>query len=89
MPSRDFWKLFRQLPVDIRRSTRASYALFRLNPAHPGLKLERLRAHPSLWSVRVSQCYRAVAFRTIKDSTPHYEWIWVGTHAQFNQKFPY
>jgi len=87
MPAtRDFWQLFHKLPREARKAARDSYRQFVSNPAHPGLKLERLRASPKLWGVRVSQCYRAVAMRRPDMS---FEWIWIGTHHQFNTKFPF
>lgn len=42
-----------------------AYRRFVQNPAHPSLHLERLRADPRAWSVRVTRNYRAVTLRQV------------------------
>jgi hypothetical protein len=79
-----FWKLYRRLPGQTREQARAAYRLFRSNPAHPGLSLERLRSDPDSWSVRISRDYRAVARK--RDDTMI--WFWIGTHTEFDKEFP-
>jgi len=80
----EFWAFYRQLPPEIRVAARHAYARFCQNPAHPGLRLERLRADPRAWSVRVTQNYRAVARRNGDD----WVWVWIGGHAEFDRQFP-
>jgi len=58
-----FWELCRALPPDVRAAARKAYEKFSENPAHPGLRLERLRSDRRVWSVRITRNYRAVAFR--------------------------
>ena len=81
----DFWKAYRALPEEIRKAARAAYAKFQQNPAHPSLQLERLRADPRFWSVRVTRDYRAVAQRFGDDV---WVWIWIGGHKDFDREFP-
>ena len=80
-----FWKLYRGLPVETRIAAGVAHKKFRENPAHPGLQLERLRKDPRLWSVRVTQDYRAVARRYENDE---WVWIWIGSHKDFDRQFP-
>ena len=82
--TRNFWKLYRALPESVRREAQAAFRIFRDNPAHPGLSLERLRCHPESWSVRVTREYRAVG-RKQKDTMI---WYWIGSHGDFDKKFP-
>ena len=79
-----FWELYRELPRDIQAAARAAYRRFRENPAHPSLRLERLRSDPRAWAVRLTLNYRAVAFRQGED----WIWIWVGNHHEFDRRFP-
>jgi hypothetical protein len=79
-----FWDLYRALPDNVRRQAREAFRLFRDNPAHPGLCFERLRGDPESWSVRVTRGYRAVGWRR-GDTVV---WYWIGSHAQFDRRFP-
>ncbi|MGH7935444.1 MAG: hypothetical protein ACREF8_00350 [Chthoniobacterales bacterium] len=80
----EFWELYHELSPEHRSAARRAYQLFSENPAHPGLRLERLRFDPRAWSVRVSRDIRTVALRH-KDE---WLWIWVGTHKDFERRFP-
>jgi hypothetical protein len=81
----DFWLMYGKLPPEIKLAARRAHQRFVNNPAHPGLKLERLRKDPRLWSVRVTRDFRAVARRFENDV---WLWIWIGSHAQFDAQFP-
>jgi hypothetical protein len=48
-----FWELYRALPPDVRAAARKAYEKFSENPAHPSLRLERLRSDRRAWSVRI------------------------------------
>jgi len=80
----EFWQLYRTLPPEIQRATRKAHAIFLENPAHAGLRLERLKSDPRAWSVRITRDYRAVAVRSGDD----WLWVWIGTHKEFDRKFP-
>jgi len=80
----EFWQLYRDLPKRTQAATRKAYNMFRENPAHPALRLERLTSDPRAWSVRITRDYRAVALRTGDD----WLWFWIGTHREFDRKFP-
>ena len=79
-----FWRLYRELPADIQQAARLAYRKFLQNPAHPSLRLERLRSDPRAWSVRVTLNYRAVALRQAED----WIWVWIGSHREFDRQFP-
>lgn len=81
----EFWQRYRQLPPDVQLAARKVYQMFRKNPAHPSLRLERLRTDPRGWSIRVTRDVRAVAFR-YRDE---WLWFWIGTHKDFDRRFPY
>ncbi|OHE80303.1 MAG: hypothetical protein A3G75_12185 [Verrucomicrobia bacterium RIFCSPLOWO2_12_FULL_64_8] len=79
-----FWKLYAGLAPDIKAAARETFARFRENQAHPGLRLERLRNDARAWSVRVTLNHRAVALRRGDNWT----WIWIGSHRDFDREFP-
>ena len=83
--TKEFWEFYRALPPDIRRAAQDAYRIFKLNPAHPGLRLERLKYNPRAWSVRVTRDYRAVARRYDHDV---WVWVWIGSHQDFDRIFP-
>jgi hypothetical protein len=78
-----FLELYRVLPQEIQATARKVYQIFRENPAHPGLRLERLRSDPRAWAVRITRDYRAIALRNGDD----WLWLWIGTHKEFDRKF--
>ena len=80
----DFWKRYRALIPEARVAARNAYRKFIQNPAHPSLRLERLRSDSRFWSVRLSQDYRAVAMRFENDQ---WVWFWIGNHKNFDREF--
>lgn len=72
----EFWQLYRELPPEIKAAARKAYASFLHDPRHASLRLERLRSDP--------RDYRAVALRSGDD----WLWFWIGTHKEFDRKFP-
>ena len=80
----DFWQAYHALPPEIRSAARGAYRKFVANPAHPSLQLDRLKFDARAWSVRVTRNYRAIARRYGDD----WLWVWIGTHAEFDRRFP-
>ena len=79
----EFWRLYYDLPIEIRGAARDAYRKFAASPAHPSLQLERLKYDSRAWSVRVTRNYRAVARRFGDD----WLWFWIGTHDEFDRRF--
>lgn len=73
-----FWEAYSELPDQIQKAARKQYLLWQSNPQHPSLQFKPIG---QLWSVRVTQGYRALAILE-NDS---YHWIWIGTHAEYDQ----
>ena len=68
----------------VRAAARKAHEKFSENPAHPSLRLERLRSDRRAWSVRITRDYRSVAWR----SGEEWVWLWIGDHQQFDRRFP-
>jgi hypothetical protein len=75
-----FRKQFASLPADVQERARAAYRRFRDDPNHPGLSFKRLQTERPLWSVRISDSYRAVG---VKTAAGDIVWFFIGTHAEY------
>jgi hypothetical protein len=73
-----FWKAFAELPEAIQKAARKQYLLWLSNPQHPSLQFKPIGP---LWSVSVTQDYRALAI--LEDGVCY--WIWIGTHADYDR----
>ena len=76
-----FRRAYRELPADVQRSALASFQLFKTNPQHGSLDFKRLRTRDILYSARVTDSYRAVAFR----DGDTWVWFWIGTHSEYDE----
>jgi hypothetical protein len=79
--TKEFWKLYRDLPVQVRQQTRASYQLFVQNPRHPGLHFKCVDENSATYSVRVGMHYRALGL--LEDDL--ITWWWIGTHGEYDR----
>lgn len=78
-----FWRAYDRLSPFTKARVRDAYRLFGQNPDHPSLRFKKLQGHASAWSVRITEQYRAVGVR----SGDTIEWIWIGTHNEFDSLF--
>ena len=75
-----FDKLFKKLPASIQKKAIKKTDLFKSNPFHPSLRIEKL--HPKghqVWSFRVDLFYRII-FKFIEAN--HAELRFIGHHNQ-------
>ena len=78
-----FRRAYERLTLPVKARARMAYQLFAENPNHPSLRFKKLQGSDRIWSVRVSEQYRAVGVR----SGDTIEWIWIGTHNEFDNLF--
>jgi hypothetical protein len=52
-------------------------------PSHPSLRFKKLGGYEHVWSVRISEQYRAVGERHGDTII----WVWIGTHNEFEKLF--
>ena len=69
------------LPAQVRQQAKDAYELFQSNPQHPSLKFKKLPPHDDIWSVRVSQGYRAVGLWRGDVIV----WFFIGSHADYDR----
>jgi len=77
-----FWRLFKDLPVEIQEHAKRSYELWRLNPQHSSLHFKRLAGAGHRFSVRIGIHYRAIGWRSDDGGV---EWVWIGSHADYDR----
>lgn len=80
--TREFWKLFQELPESIQERARARYRLWRTSPDHTSLSFKRVHETEPLYSVRISLNYRAIGLAEGDTMT----WFWIGSHADYDEK---
>ena len=76
--SEEYWKLYRALPIEVQRQADKQFAIFRENPFHPSLHLKPVG---QLWSARVNQNVRVVAYR----QEHIFYWFWIGDHDEYER----
>ncbi|MEG3976531.1 hypothetical protein QUB70_27700 [Microcoleus sp. A003_D6] len=74
----DFWKAYGALSPQIKQQARKTYQLWKENPFHPSLHFKKVGKN--LYSVRITQNYRALALKKEED----YYWIWIGSHDEYD-----
>jgi mRNA-degrading endonuclease RelE of RelBE toxin-antitoxin system len=77
-----FRRDFARLPRETQDRAREAYRRFQMDPMHPGLQFKRLHGTLPLWSVRISDSYRAVG---VWKSDAEIVWFFVGTHAEYDK----
>jgi len=78
-----FWRAYERLASSIKIRARLACQLFADTPDHPSLRFKKLQGSENIWSVRINEQYRAVGVR----SGDTIEWIWIGTHNEFDNLF--
>jgi hypothetical protein len=79
--TRQFWRLFSDLPDDIQRDAKRAYRLFQANPAHAGLQFKKLEGEDNIYSVRIGLNYRALAAM----KKERIVWYWIGSHSEYDR----
>ena len=78
-----FWRAYAALDPPTRAAARRAYAQFSADPGHPSLRFKKLAGYDNVWSVRISQQYRAIGERDGDTIT----WAWIGSHNEFDSRF--
>jgi len=76
-----FRRAFGALPSDVRRQAGAAYRRFGRDPYHPSLRFKQVHPTKPVFSVRISQDYRALGNREEDEVI----WFWIGPHAEYEK----
>ncbi len=79
--TRQFWKLYFDLPEQIQRRARKAYELWQSNPRHPSLQFKRVDDEEPIYSARVTDDYRVLGL--LEDNTVI--WSWIGKHDEYER----
>lgn len=78
----NFRRDFSKLPREIQLRAKNAYRRFQVDPTHPSLQFKALHTSLPLWSVRVTNSYRAVG---VRESNDKIIWFFIGTHAEYDR----
>ena len=73
----EFWHSYSALPPLAKEQAQKAYQLWTSNQFHPSLHFKKVGG--SVWSVRISGGYRALALKKGED----YYWFWVGSYDDY------
>ena len=76
-----FWKLYRNLPVNIQKRARRAYVLWLNNPRHPSVQFKRVDGQEPIYSARINDNYRVLGL--LEEDTV--TWFWIGNHQEYEQ----
>lgn len=76
-----FWQTYRQLPKEIRLRAVKACRLWRTHPHAPGLQFKLVGKRRPVYSVRVTDSYRALGL--LEGNTIY--WFWIGSHEEYEQ----
>jgi len=79
--TRQFWRLFSDLPFEVQRDAKRAFRAFLNNPAHPGLQFKKLEGEDNVYSARIGLDYRALGVM----KRDRIVWYWIGSHADYDR----
>jgi len=74
-----FWKLYNELPEDVKSRADSAYELWQINPHAHGLYFKRVGKKRPVYSVRIGSGYRALGVLQ-GDAVI---WFWIGSHDEY------
>lgn len=81
--TRNFRKLFKELPQRVKETATKNYKLWKENPFHPSLEFKEVKPKEKIWSVRVGIGWRALGI--MKSEEEKIVWFWMGSHAEYDK----
>ena len=78
-----FWKLFANLPLEIKNLSKDTYKNWKEYPSHPSIHFEKIKSIKkyNAYSVRIGLNYRALCY--VENNTAY--WFWIGSHEEYNK----
>ncbi len=77
------WKrLYRKLPIDIRKIAKKQYKFFKENPYHASLHFKRIHSNKPIFSARINYSYRTIGVLTDDNIII---WFWIGSHDEYDK----
>lgn len=79
--TRNFWRMFDALPLDVQARARTAFELWRHDASHPSLQFKRVDSEQPIYSVRIGLHYRALGL--LRGDTVN--WFWIGSHDAYDR----
>jgi hypothetical protein len=76
-----FWRLYQELPSEVRQNARRAYQLWLRNPRHPSLQFKKVQREQPVFSARVGIDFRALCILEGDTAT----WFWIGHHKDYEE----
>ena len=76
-----FRKAYDRLPKRIQRQANEAYTLFEKDHRHPSLRYKKVHPNKQIYSVRISQSYRALGILEGDEMI----WFWIGSHEDYER----
>jgi len=76
-----FWKLYYQLPKNVRHRASKAYRIWRQHPDMPSLHFKRVGRTRPVYSIRIGDYYRALGLLYGDTVT----WFWIGDHDEYKR----
>lgn len=80
---RSSWDAYTLLPEQTKKAARKNFLLWSESPFHPSLHFKCVNQEERIWSVRVTQGYRALGILDADTVT----WFWIGGHQEYQRLF--
>jgi hypothetical protein len=77
----EFWRYHNRLPAEVQRQAREAFERWKENPNHPGVRFKKVGLSEPLYSARIGEHYRAVAY--VAEGTA--VWFFIGSHAEYDK----
>jgi hypothetical protein len=79
--TKDFVKLFKNLPNRLKILARKNYLIWKDNPNHPSLNFKEIKSKSNIYSVRIGIGWRAIGVI----NNYNIIWFWIGTHSEYDK----
>jgi mRNA-degrading endonuclease RelE of RelBE toxin-antitoxin system len=79
--TRKFWKLYKDLPTNLRAQAKATYKQFQKDPYYPSLHFKQVHSTKPIYSARISLDYRVIG--VLQDNKV--VWFWIGPHDEYEK----
>ena len=79
--TRKFWKLYKDLPTNLRVQAKATYKQFQKDPYYPSLHFKQVHSTKPIYSARISLDYRVIG--VLQDNKV--VWFWIGPHDEYEK----
>lgn len=79
--TKEFIKLFNNLPNNVKILAKKNYSIWKSNPYHKSLNFKETEFGTNIYSIRIGIGWRALG--VLKDD--RMIWFWIGSHSDYDK----